>query len=107
MEVQVCLLRFDAFLLRLTNLISQPRSLGQPAGSCQGPARTLLEHHDVLRRPSGDYSFLSHAPAKSLTRSQSCIGQRFSIIEMKSFLYILLCSFEFSPTEEQVYKANV
>jgi hypothetical protein len=42
-----------------------------------------------------------------LTLLQSCIGQRFSMIEMKSFLYILLCSFEFLQTEEQVYKANV
>jgi hypothetical protein len=44
---------------------------------------------------------------KSLKFLQSCIGQRFSMIEMKSFLYIFLCSFEFFPTEEQVYKANV
>jgi hypothetical protein len=32
---------------------------------------------------------------------------RFSIVEIKTFLCILLSSFEFIETEEQIYKANV
>jgi len=38
---------------------------------------------------------------------RSCIGLRFSIIEMKTFLYILLTNFVFSETEDKVGKANV
>ncbi|KAA1472890.1 cytochrome P450 [Dentipellis sp. KUC8613] len=38
---------------------------------------------------------------------RSCIGQRFSMIEMKSFLYILLTNFEFRETDAKVVKANV
>ncbi|KAI0917626.1 hypothetical protein AcW1_007212 [Taiwanofungus camphoratus] len=38
---------------------------------------------------------------------RSCIGMRFSIIEMKTFLYILLTNFVFSETEEKIGKANV
>ncbi|CCM03723.1 uncharacterized protein FIBRA_05869 [Fibroporia radiculosa] len=38
---------------------------------------------------------------------RSCIGMRFSIIEIKTFLYILLTNFVFAPTNEQVGKANV
>jgi len=38
---------------------------------------------------------------------QSCIGMRFSIIEMKTFLFILLSNFEFTPTDDQIFKANV
>ncbi|KAI0305588.1 cytochrome P450, partial [Multifurca ochricompacta] len=39
--------------------------------------------------------------------AQSCIGQRFSLIEMKTFLYILISNFVFSETDEKVVKANV
>ncbi|OCH87337.1 cytochrome P450 [Obba rivulosa] len=38
---------------------------------------------------------------------RSCIGLRFSIIEMKTFLYILLTNFVFTKTDEKVGKANV
>ncbi|KAI9442336.1 cytochrome-450 hydroxylase [Lactarius indigo] len=38
---------------------------------------------------------------------RSCIGQRFSLIEMKTFLYILITNFVFSETDEKVVKANV
>ncbi|EMD39602.1 hypothetical protein CERSUDRAFT_80986 [Gelatoporia subvermispora B] len=38
---------------------------------------------------------------------RSCIGLRFSIIEMKTFLYILLANFVFTKTDEKVGKANV
>ena len=38
---------------------------------------------------------------------QSCIGQRFSLIEMKTFMYILMTNFVFSETDEKVVKANV
>ncbi|TCD65273.1 hypothetical protein EIP91_002834 [Steccherinum ochraceum] len=38
---------------------------------------------------------------------RSCIGLRFSIIEMKSFLFILLSNFTFATTDEKVAKANV
>ncbi|CAL1713683.1 unnamed protein product [Somion occarium] len=38
---------------------------------------------------------------------RSCIGMRFSIIEMKSFLFILLSNFVFAPTEDKIGKANV
>lgn len=32
---------------------------------------------------------------------------RFSMIEVKSFLFILLTNFEFVPTEDRIIKANV
>jgi len=38
---------------------------------------------------------------------RSCIGMRFSLIEIKTFLYILLTNFKLKPTEEQIIKANV
>lgn len=38
---------------------------------------------------------------------RSCIGQRFSLIEMKTFLYILITNFVFTETDEKVVKANV
>jgi len=39
---------------------------------------------------------------------RSCIGQRFSIIEMKSFLFVLLTNFVFTPSpDDKVGKANV
>jgi len=38
---------------------------------------------------------------------RSCIGQRFSLIEMKTFLYVLITNFVFSETDEKVVKANV
>ncbi|TFY74251.1 hypothetical protein EWM64_g9761 [Hericium alpestre] len=38
---------------------------------------------------------------------RSCIGLRFSMIEMKSFLYILLTNFEFRDTDMKVVKLNV
>ncbi|OBZ71480.1 hypothetical protein A0H81_08492 [Grifola frondosa] len=38
---------------------------------------------------------------------RSCIGMRFSIIEMKTFLYILLTNFVYSETTDKVGKANV
>ncbi|KAH9994912.1 cytochrome P450 [Russula compacta] len=48
--------------------------------------------------------------ANTLTFSagpRSCIGQRFSLIEMKTFLYILITNFVFSKAEEKVVRANV
>ncbi|KIJ67836.1 hypothetical protein HYDPIDRAFT_173589 [Hydnomerulius pinastri MD-312] len=38
---------------------------------------------------------------------RSCIGMRFSMIEMKTFLYILLTNFTFEETGKKIYKANV
>lgn len=38
---------------------------------------------------------------------QACIGMRFSQIEMKTFLYILVTSFVFKVNEERIFKANV
>lgn len=38
---------------------------------------------------------------------RSCIGMRFSMIEMKTFLYILLTQFVFKPSSEKIIKANV
>ncbi|KAH7888644.1 cytochrome P450 [Phlebopus sp. FC_14] len=38
---------------------------------------------------------------------RSCIGMRFSMIEMKTFLYILLTNFVFAETDQKIYKANV
>lgn len=38
---------------------------------------------------------------------QACIGQRFSMIEMKTFLYVLITNFVFSETDETVVKTNV
>ena len=38
---------------------------------------------------------------------QACIGQRFSLIEMKTFLYVLITNFVFSEADETVVKANV
>ncbi|KAJ8456141.1 hypothetical protein ONZ45_g18812 [Pleurotus djamor] len=38
---------------------------------------------------------------------RSCIGLRFSMIEIKTFLYILLTQFRFSPTHDRIIKANV
>jgi len=48
--------------------------------------------------------------ANTLTFSagpRSCIGMRFSIIEMKTFLFILLTNFKFTSTDDQIVKANV
>jgi hypothetical protein len=45
--------------------------------------------------------------SKPKPNCQSCIGQRFSLIEMKTFLYILITNFVFSETDEKVVKANV
>jgi cytochrome P450 len=38
---------------------------------------------------------------------QSCIGMKFSMIEMKTFMYILLTNFVFSETNERIVKHNV
>jgi len=38
---------------------------------------------------------------------RSCIGMRFSIIEIKTFLYILITNFIFEVTDDKIYKANV
>ncbi|KZV74388.1 cytochrome P450 [Peniophora sp. CONT] len=39
---------------------------------------------------------------------RSCIGQKFSMVEMKTFLYTLLCNLSFAEAEQQtVVKANV
>jgi hypothetical protein len=35
------------------------------------------------------------------------MGMRFSLVEIKTFLYILLTSFEFATTEERIVKSNV
>ncbi|KAG6375410.1 cytochrome P450 [Boletus reticuloceps] len=38
---------------------------------------------------------------------RSCIGMRFSMIEMKTFLYVLLTNFTFAETEKKIFKMNV
>ncbi|KAF5354697.1 hypothetical protein D9756_005236 [Leucocoprinus leucothites] len=38
---------------------------------------------------------------------RSCIGMRFSMIEIKTFLYILLTHFEFAPTGDKIHRVNV
>ncbi|KAF8993691.1 cytochrome P450 [Cyathus striatus] len=38
---------------------------------------------------------------------RSCIGMRFSLIEIKTFLFILITNFVFKTTEEKIVKANV
>lgn len=38
---------------------------------------------------------------------RSCIGMQFSIIEMKTFLFILLTNFKFTLTDDKIFKANV
>ncbi|KAH9485345.1 Cytochrome P450 monooxygenase 215 [Psilocybe cubensis] len=38
---------------------------------------------------------------------RSCIGLRFSMIEIKTFLYILLTNFKFETTPDKIMKANV
>ncbi|KAF9478642.1 cytochrome-450 hydroxylase [Pholiota conissans] len=38
---------------------------------------------------------------------RSCIGLRFSMIEIKTFLYILLTNCVFKPTEDKIQRANV
>jgi len=38
---------------------------------------------------------------------RSCIGQRFAMIELKTFIYVLLTNFVFAETDEKVVKANV
>jgi len=38
---------------------------------------------------------------------RSCIGQRFSLIEMKTFLYVLVTNFVFAEADVKVVKANV
>jgi len=38
---------------------------------------------------------------------RSCIGMRFSMIEIKAFLYVLVTNFSFQPTEHKIIKANV
>jgi len=38
---------------------------------------------------------------------RSCIGMRFSLIEIKTFLYILLTNFVFRTTEDKIFRANV
>jgi hypothetical protein len=39
--------------------------------------------------------------------SQGCIGQRFSLIEIKSFIYTLVTTFEFRLTERKIVPSNV
>ncbi|KAG2146409.1 cytochrome P450 [Suillus bovinus] len=56
---------------------------------------------DVLSLP-GLYSNLLTFSAGP----RSCIGMRFSMIEMKTFLYILLTTFSFAETDKRIYKAN-
>ncbi|KAF8070217.1 cytochrome P450 [Lyophyllum atratum] len=38
---------------------------------------------------------------------RSCIGMRFSLIEIKTFLYILVTNFVFQVTDNKIFKANV
>ncbi|KAF9566823.1 cytochrome-450 hydroxylase [Agrocybe pediades] len=38
---------------------------------------------------------------------RSCIGLRFSMIEIKTFLYILLTRFKFETTDQKIIRANV
>ncbi len=57
-----------------------------------------------------DFSLPTHTTLKYPTQKsncQSCIGQRFSLIEMKTFLYTLITNFVFAETDEKVVKANV
>ncbi|KXN90645.1 Cytochrome P450 4F1 [Leucoagaricus sp. SymC.cos] len=51
--------------------------------------------------------FLPSFYDSGLTVMQSCIGMRFSMIEIKTFLYILLTHFAFTPTEEKINRVNV
>lgn len=37
---------------------------------------------------------------------QSCIGMRFSLIEIKIFLYILVTNFAFQTTEDKIIRSN-
>lgn len=51
---------------------------------------------------------LLYAHTISLTmKFQSCIGMRFSLIEIKTFLYILLTNFLFEDAGLKIIKANV
>ncbi|GLB37143.1 putative cytochrome P450 [Lyophyllum shimeji] len=38
---------------------------------------------------------------------RSCIGMRFSLVEIKTFLYILITNFVFDVTDSKIFKANV
>ncbi|KAF6759987.1 cytochrome-450 hydroxylase [Ephemerocybe angulata] len=38
---------------------------------------------------------------------RSCIGLRFSLIEIKSFIYTLVSTFVFKPTDDKIVKSNV
>lgn len=42
-----------------------------------------------------------------LRSAQACIGMRFSIIEIKTFLFVLVTRFTFAEADEKVGKANV
>ena len=47
-------------------------------------------------------AYISHP-----TIAQSCIGMRFSIIEIKIVIYILVTNFSFHDTGAEIIKANV
>jgi hypothetical protein len=49
----------------------------------------------------------THACASDLPPAQSCIGMRFSIIEIKIVIYMLVTNFSFHDTGVDVIKSNV
>ncbi|KAF8622374.1 hypothetical protein AX15_007102 [Amanita polypyramis BW_CC] len=57
---------------------------------------------NVSRLPGVFYNTLTFSAGP-----RACIGMRFSLIEVKVFLYILLTQFRFKPTEDRIIKANV
>ena len=50
-----------------------------------------------------------YAPGRDAdARPQACIGMRMSVIELKTFLFVLVTNFTFAPSpEHQIGKANV
>jgi len=56
----------------------------------------------VLQQPGLFFNTLTFSAGP-----RSCIGMRFSMIEIKAFLLILLTNFTFQTTEDKIIKANV
>lgn len=103
---------------------SQPRSVGPPPGRGQGAAGLVQQHPHVLRRPPGELrvapcavvcapgtisiltmNVCAHAVLRRCD-AQSCIGVKFSIIEIKMFMFVLVTHFKFAECDK-VGKANV
>lgn len=55
----------------------------------------------------GDAGHSAVARTSNVTFAQSCIGMRFSIIEIKIVLYLLVTNFSFHDTGAEIIKANV